>query len=143
MEQRRPGGRARKDKYVELIEAKRDVLSDDDMELLLTLHEQSTKKRAANELGISIDELEERLAILFPPKTDERRTKTGEAYAKRLTNTAITAILLEHEDLNEDERRILAALVGSRNQIIAALSLDMSYEDFMSQYKAVRRKHGF
>lgn len=138
----RHSGRSRKDTYVQLIEAKRDTLSDDDMELLFTLHEQPTKERAAGELGISLEELEERLAVLFPPKK-ERRTKTGEEYAKRLTNAALHAILLEHEDLNDEERTLLSALMTSRNQMIAASALDMKYPDFMSKYKAIRRKHGF
>ncbi len=133
-----------KDRYVQLIETKRDVLSDDDMELLFTMHEQSSKVRAARELGISIEELEQRLTVLFPPRQAvERRTKTGEMYAKRLTNTAIKAILLEHEDLNDDERRLLATLMESRNQVIAATALGMTYSDFMSTYKAIRQKHGF
>jgi len=144
MERERHGDRDQKNKYVLLIEAKRDVLSDDDMELLLTMHEQPSKVRAARELGISIEELEQRLAVLFPPKqVVERRTRTGEAYAKRLTNTAIKAILLEHEDLDENERMLLATLMESRNQVIAAAALGMTYTDFMGNYRAIRRKHGF
>jgi hypothetical protein len=143
MERRGRNGDIKKDKYAQLIEAKRDVLSDDDMELLFTMHEQPSKVRAARELGISIEELEQRLAVLFPPKqVAERRTKTGETYAKRLTDTALRAILLEHEDLNDDERKLLSALLGSRNQVIAASSLGMNYSDFMSEYKAIRKKHG-
>ncbi len=139
----RKKGHAQKDRYVQLIEAKRDVLSDDDMELLFTVHEQPTKARAAKELNITIEELEARLAVLFPPKKDERRTKTGESYAKRMTNTALKAILLEHDDLDDDERKLLATLMESRNQVIAATALGMTYSDFMSNYKAIRRKHGF
>lgn len=137
-------GHSKKDRYVQLIEAKRDVLSDDDMELLFTLHEQPTKALAAKELGITTEGLEARLAVLFPPKqVVERRTKTGEAYAKRLTSTAIKAILLEHEGLDENERMLLATLMESRNQVIAATALGMTYSDFMGNYKAIRRKHGF
>ena len=143
MERDRKRSHSRKNKYIRLIEAKRDELSDDDMEVLLTVYEQPSLAHAAEELGVSIEELESRLNILFPPKIDTRVTKNGEKYAKRLTDTAIKSILAEHEDLGDDERELLSALIGARNQVIAATSLDMNFSTFIGKYKSMRRKHGF
>jgi hypothetical protein len=137
--ERQPGP----DKYVRLIEAKRDELSDDDMEVLLVLHEQRTRNRAAAELGMTLEQLDAKIVELFPPPIDERVTKKGERYKKRLTRAAYVGILMERDDLTEDDRRIIAAIAESPNQTVAAMSLGMSYKDYDRAHAQIRRKYDF
>lgn len=133
----------RKDRYVRLIESRRDELTDDQMETLLALHEQSTKKRAAAALGITLEVLEARIAELFPPPVDERVTKKGQPYKKRLTRAAYVSILIEHDGLTEEERRIISAIAESPNQTVAAQSLGMSCKEYDQAHARIRRTHDF
>ena len=133
----------RKDRYVQLIESRRDELTDDQMETLFALHEQSTKERAAAALGITREALEARIAELFPPPVDERVTKKGQPYKKRLSRAAYVSILMEHDDLSDEERRIISAIVESPNQTVAAQSLGMSYKEYDQAHARIRRTHKF
>lgn len=134
----------RKSRYEELVIAHRDTLTDDEMEMLLVLDEQPIKALAAQALGISPEELETRFSdFMAKHSRPERTTNQGKPFRKRLTQSAIIGILADHPDLNEQEREILQSLLGANNQVVAALSLDMTYSAFIKRYMEIRHIHGF
>lgn len=128
--------------YRQLIETHRDVLTDDEMEVFLTLYEQLDAESAAAELGMTIDQLQEVVERYFPKKA-ERRTRKGELYRKRLSDIALRQILDTTPNLTEKERETLQAMIGADNQVVAAMSLNMKYSAFIKQYSRIRDEHGF
>jgi hypothetical protein len=132
-----------KDKFERVVETYRNTLTDDEMGVFLTLHEHNGAiEQAALELEMSVEVIEE-IVERFLPKKQERRTKKGEAYRRRLSQEAFKLILENHEDLNERERQIIESLIGAQNQVVAATSLDMKHSAFIKEYVAMRKKHGF
>lgn len=141
-----------KEDFLRLIEKGRDSLSDEQMNVLFTLYEEDHLQAASEvlatnetELGEMVDDivrLVEPPALKRPPKS-ERLRGDGKPYRKRLANTALLKIISEHDDLTEDEVRILQAAADSFNQVIAADSLGMSYKEFIQAYMAIRNTHEF
>lgn len=141
-----------KEDFLRLIEKGRDGLTDDQMNILFTLYEEDTVQAACEVMDMTESELEQAFAAIVrqvePPAPKrqpkpERLRGDGRPYRKRLANTALLKIISEHDDLTEDEVRILQAAADSFNQVIAADSLDMSYKEFIQAYMAIRNTHGF
>lgn len=114
------------------------------MEILFTLYEQPTKEQAANELSITVDELNQELDVILKwREKNERQTKDGKPYKKRLSRAAFVGLLAERDDLNEDEQAMIQAIIDAPNQVVAATSLGMSYGDFQKRFTKMRRDRDF
>lgn len=156
-----------KERLRQIIEAGRDMLSDDQMDVLFTLYESDSMSEAAAELGrseadiasilvginsdianpkpIEVETPEVEAPVEAAPNTPrpERVNKKGVPYKKRLARTAYVQILLEHDDLSDDERAVIKAIAESANQSIAAQLLGMTYKEFDQAHSRIRREHGF
>lgn len=126
--------------YETLIREHRTELTDDEMAVLLALYENKTVELAAADLAITIEEIEAVLERFFPPP-QERRTKSGEHYKKRLSRATLRLLVENIDEFSEQERGIIAALADAPNQTVAALSVNMTYKEFMKEYTAIRRRH--
>lgn len=126
--------------YEALIREHRSELTDDEMAVLLALYENKTIELAAADLAISVEEIDTVLKKFFPPPR-ERRTKSGELYKKRLSRATLRLLLENVDDFSEHERGIITALADAPNQTVAALSINMTYKEFMKEYMAIRRRH--
>ena len=134
----------KKGKYESIIEMYREVLTDDEMGVFLALHEEGSVERAAQGLGMTIEEVTEVVERYIPKKQESRSMRAdGEPHRRRLSQEAFKAILASHDDLNDREREIIQSLVGAQNQVVAASSLGLTYSAFMKEYIAIRKKHGF
>ncbi|HRJ06730.1 MAG TPA: hypothetical protein PK096_01780 [Candidatus Saccharibacteria bacterium] len=137
-----------KNEILRLIEVGRDILNDDQMELLFALYEEDDAWRAAEMLGMSLPQLEKKWLDVIgrttpQPNGSERITKKGKPYLKRLGHSALTKILLERSDMVEEDRKIVIALATSTNQGTAARSLGMTYNDFVKRFIEIRREYDF
>lgn len=136
--------RNQKNKYKRMIESGRDELNEWQMEVLFTLYEQPTIERAAAELDVTVDELQHELAtIVRIHETTERQTKEGKPYKKRLARAAFINILNDYPDLTDDERAMVQAMSEAPNQVVAAQSLGMTYDEFQKRFLQMRRTHDF
>lgn len=135
-----------KEVYRAILEANRHILTDDQMNIFLTLYEEDNKEEAAAVLGMSVAELENITEPFMPKrfrKKKERLSREGKPYLKRLSRAAFVAILEDHSQLDEQEQEIVSAMAKAPNQVVAAQSLGMKYSDFIKLYLKMRRKHGF
>ncbi len=136
------GTSGKKDMYERIINTHLNVLSDEEMAVFLALHEEGGIEGAALVLDMPADEVVE-VIERYIPKKKERVNNLGEPYKRRLSQEAFRLILATHEDLDDEEREIISAMIGQPNQTMAARALGMSYKDYLKKFSAIRRKHGF
>lgn len=124
-----------------ILDKYRDTLSDDEFDLLTGLYEcrgrfEDLSKETGREVRDLYQEYQTFLAKSKRIRSDGRTWRTS-------LSTKSLKIILEKYDFTEEERRLLEARVRSRNQMIAATALGLSYHEYASAFLKVRDQHGF
>lgn len=131
-----------------MIEKARDILSDRQLELLLTLYEKPTVAAAARQLKMTAANVRHELydiavQLEYISPIVERRRKDGQLYKRHLGATALSKILEERDDIEAEDRRIIEVAATSTSQTIAASKMDMSIKEFTARFKQIRDQYNF
>lgn len=125
-----------------MLDRHRDILSDDEFDLLLGLYEcHGSFENFSRETGRDVREIYQEYQT-FREKIGVRTRKDGRRWRTRISIPRLK-VLLESYDFTGDEREILNARIQSRNQMIAAIALGMTYAEYVDAFQAVRDRYGF
>lgn len=126
----------------EMLDKYRDELSDKEFDLLLGLHEcHGNFENLSKETGRDIHEIHQEYET-FRERVVARTRKDGQRWRTRISTPKLRKIL-EAYDFTENERKILDARIQSRNQMIAAIALGLTYTDYVNAFQAIRDRYGF
>lgn len=135
----------RRGMFLRLIERNDGLLSEQEELLLRTLYRSASKHEAADHLGMDVNDVEDMVTRIIATTREterpERLNKRGKPFMKRLGKQAYLQILQDIE-LDEEAEAVVRALSVSRNQVLAAHALEMSYGQFAKRWREVRKQYG-